>query len=123
MTRRSYPQAELTAHVTGFVTVDDGGVTGVEEYYDEFLPADGIGLLDEPRIRRRLAAEVRRFLPSPAGKDLVLTIDRTVQWIIHEELRKGLEEFRAESGTSSSWSQHRRHTRHGQPARLRPQSF
>ena len=100
MTRRSYPQAELTAHLTGFVTVEDGGVTGIEQYYDSFLPADGIGLLDDnaPSVDV-LPPEVRRFLPSPAGKDLILTIDRTVQWIIHDELRKGLEQFGAESGT------------------------
>ena len=99
MTRRSYPQAELAAHLTGFVTVDSGGVAGVEGYYDEFLPADGIGLLGgstEPLDV--LSPDVRRFLPSPAGKDLILTIDRTVQWIIYEELRRGLEEFKAVSG-------------------------
>ncbi|MFN2200987.1 MAG: peptidoglycan D,D-transpeptidase FtsI family protein [Caldilineaceae bacterium] len=100
MTRRSYPQAELAAHLTGFVSVVSGGVSGIEEYYDEFLPADGIGLLgDDGESVEALPAEVRRFLPSPAGKDLILTVDRTVQWIIHEELAKGLEEFGAERGT------------------------
>lgn len=100
MTRRSYPQAELAAHVTGMVTVGSGGVTGIEEYYDEFLPEDGIGLLDaNGESIDALSPDVRRFLPSQAGKDLVLTIDRTVQWIIHEELRKGLEEFKADSGS------------------------
>ena len=100
MTRRSYPQSGLAAHVTGFVTVDTGGVTGVEEYYNEFLPADGIGLLnDNSATVDVLSPEVRRFLPSPAGKDLILTLDRTVQWIIHDELQKGLDEFKAESGS------------------------
>jgi cell division protein FtsI/penicillin-binding protein 2 len=100
MTRRSYPQAELASHLTGFVMVDTGGVTGIEEYYDEFLPADGIGLLrDKTDAIEVLPDDVQRFLPSPAGKDLILTVDRTVQWIIHEELAKGLDEFGAESGT------------------------
>lgn len=99
LTRRSYPQAELAAHLTGFVTIDEGGVAGLEAYYDEFLPADGIGLLgNDSQPLEDLESEVRRFLPSTAGKDLVLTVDGAVQWIIHEELRRGLEEFKAESG-------------------------
>jgi len=100
MTRRSYPQGEALAHVTGFVSPEYGGVSGIEEYYDEFLPADGIGLLhDESADLDALPADVRRFLPSASGKDLVLTVDRTIQWIIREELRRGLEEFKAVSGS------------------------
>jgi cell division protein FtsI/penicillin-binding protein 2 len=100
MTRRSYPQGEALAHLTGFVSVEYGGVSGIEEYYDEFLPADGIGLLEEDTAALdALPADVRRFLPSAPGKDLVLTVDRTIQWIIREELRRGLEEFKAVSGS------------------------
>ncbi len=100
MARRSYPQAELMSHVTGFVMAYNGGVTGIESYYDKFLPQDGIGLIDtDTASLDTLPDEVRRFLPSPAGKDLVLTVDRTVQWIIREELAKGLDEFGAESGS------------------------
>ena len=100
MTRRSYPEGEAMAHLTGFVSVDYGGVSGIEEYYDEFLPADGIGLLGQDAAAMgALPSEVRRFMPSSAGKDLVLTVDRTVQWIIREELRRGMEEFKAVSGT------------------------
>lgn len=100
MTHRSYPQGESAAHLTGFVSPKYGGVTGVEEYYDEFLPKNGSGLLTEDAESfDTLAEDVRRFLPSPSGKDLVLTVDRTIQWILREEMRRGLEEFKAVSGT------------------------
>ena len=34
-----------------------------------------------------------------AGSDIVLTLDRTIQWIIEDELEKALEKYQAQSGT------------------------
>jgi cell division protein FtsI/penicillin-binding protein 2 len=100
MTARYYPQGELTAHVVGFVIPSRGGITGVEEYYSSFLVRDGAGLLGQKSVAvDQLSNDLLRFLPSSVGKDLVLTVDSTVQWIIREELIRGLEEFRAVSGT------------------------
>jgi cell division protein FtsI/penicillin-binding protein 2 len=42
---------------------------------------------------------LQRFLPSAAGKDLVLTIDRGVQWIVEEELRSGIAKYGAKGGS------------------------
>ncbi|HXF64495.1 MAG TPA: penicillin-binding protein 2 [Caldilineaceae bacterium] len=100
MTKRYYPQAELTSHLLGFVQLDRGGVTGIEEYYNEFLLKNGAGLLGKPLMPLdSLPVEVRRFIPSTVGKDLMLTIDRTVQWIIREELQRGLAQYKAVAGT------------------------
>ncbi len=67
------------------------GVTGIEEYYNGFLIRDGAGLLGQKSIPvSNLAQDVLRFVPSSVGKDLVLTLDSTVQWIIREELIRGL---------------------------------
>jgi len=101
MTKRYYPQAELTSHVLGFVMPNEGGVSGVEEYYNGFLLKDGAGLLGQSSIPTTdLSHDVLRFVPSSVGKDLVLTIDSTIQWILREELMRGLQEFKAVSGTA-----------------------
>jgi len=100
MTKRYYPQAELTSHILGFVMPGQGGVNGVEEYYNGFLLRDGAGLLGQSTIPvSALSHDILRFVPSSVGKDLVLTIDSTVQWILREELIRGLQEFKAVSGT------------------------
>ncbi|MEX1020514.1 MAG: penicillin-binding protein 2, partial [Litorilinea sp.] len=100
MARRFYPQGTLTAHTVGFVRSDYGGITGIEEYYEQFLRADGPGLLSTERIALdTLAPQVQRFLPSEVGKDLVLSMDRTMQWIAREELARGIEEYGAQSGS------------------------
>lgn len=97
--RRHYPQAELTSHVLGFEHPYTGGVNGVEEFYDDFL-LKGVGLLSDRALPvSALAADVQRFLPSAVGNDLILSLDSTVQWIIREELQRGLAEFDAIAGT------------------------
>ncbi|MEZ4859774.1 MAG: penicillin-binding protein 2 [Caldilineaceae bacterium] len=97
---RFYPQDNLVSHLIGFVQADHEGVYGLEEYYDAFLKANGVGLLERTPITiDSLPVNVRRFLPSATGKDLMLTIDRSIQWIIEEELVQGIAKYRAKRGT------------------------
>lgn len=97
---RFYPQNALASHLLGFIQANRDGVYGLEEYYDAFLNERGVGLLEHAVAPfTTLPAATRRFLPSTVGKDLVLTIDRGVQWIIEEELRSGIAKYRAKSGT------------------------
>lgn len=100
--QRYYPQGMLASHVLGFVGIDAGRQAhyGLEEYYDPFLRRDGVGLMGNRHgTIDTLAPQLRAFVPSWVAKDLVLTIDRTVQWIIEDELRQSLDFYGAESGT------------------------
>jgi len=104
--QRFYPEGGLAAHIVGFVGVDpltrSGriGLYGVERYYDRFLSSDGVGLPEAPNGSiDDLDRKTRRFLPSPTRKDLVLTLDRSMQWIVEEELERALNYYEAESGT------------------------
>lgn len=97
---RFHPQNTLASHIIGFIQANRKGVYGLEEYYDAFLNARGVGLLDRTAAAfDSLSVPTRRFLPSVVGKDLVLTIDRSIQWVIEEELRSGIAKYRAQSGT------------------------
>ena len=83
--KRFYPQGELAAHVIGIV-VDDGlrGALGVEGAYNDTLSGRVLDLsvskvpFDLPEDR---PAEQR-------GQDIVLTLDRDVQFWAESELRK-----------------------------------
>jgi cell division protein FtsI/penicillin-binding protein 2 len=106
-TKRYYPQAELTSHIIGFVMPEQGGVNGVEEYYNGFLLRDGAGLLGQSTVPvSSLSHDILRFVPSSVGKDLVLTIDSSIQWILREELMRGLQEFKAVSGSAIVMNPH-----------------
>lgn len=98
---RYYPQNELASHILGFVNAERSPFYGVESYYDRFLVADsGIGFTSTPqKDLSTLSPSLRKYLPSLAGKDIVLTIDSAIQWIVEEELQRGVEEFKAVRGT------------------------
>ncbi len=104
--QRYYPERTVGAQVVGSLAIlGDAawtqGVSGIEDYYDQYLrKRDGVGLTGRSFSKlSELPADVRRFLPSVAGKDLILTLDRNVQWIAEEELQWALTQFRAQSGT------------------------
>jgi cell division protein FtsI (penicillin-binding protein 3) len=98
---RYYPQGELAGHVLGFVQSSRHGSYGVEQYYDAYLdPSSGIGLRTKKAVSlTALPESVRRYLPSMSGKDLVLTLDTGIQWILEDELRRALARYKAPSGS------------------------
>ncbi len=97
---RYYPQGSLGSYVVGLVNLNRESWTGVERYYDRFLRSES-GSASNQIIAplNSLSADVLHYLPSVANNDLVLTIDRGVQWIIEDELRLGVERYQAQSGT------------------------
>ena len=94
--KRFYPQGTLAAHVIGIV-LDDGlvGTLGVEGAFNDTLSGRVLDLsisnvpFDLPEDR---PAEQR-------GNDLVLTLDRDVQFWVESELKAAVEEYKAYRGT------------------------
>ena len=99
--KRYYPQRQLAGHMLGFTNQERAAFYGLESYYNRFLLADsGITFTDKPQsLLADLPLEMQRFLPSLANKDLILTLDSTIQWICEDELAKGLAEYKAQRGT------------------------
>ncbi len=97
--KRYYPSGEITAHLVGFTNVDDTGQEGLELAYDHWLQ----GKAGKKRVLKdRLGRSVRDIesieKPSP-GKDLVLSIDRRVQYLAYRELAAAVEFYQAKSGS------------------------
>lgn len=92
--RRIYPQGELMCHVLGYVDFDGKGGAGLEGYYQTDLAgqaaADTLNLSPLTPQRSVIARE---------GADLVLTIDRSVQYAVEEHLKRAVSEYGARSGT------------------------
>lgn len=100
MPERYYPQGALANYIVGLVNLNRESLNGVERYYDQYLRSES-GSASNQIIAPMdsLSADVLHYLPSASNSDLVLTIDRGVQWIIEDELRQGLDRYRAERGT------------------------
>ncbi|MBV8133705.1 MAG: penicillin-binding protein 2 [Alphaproteobacteria bacterium] len=70
--RRVYPDASLTSHVIGYTGIDNAGFAGVERALD--------GVLKERR------------------EPLQLSLDLRLQYILHEELQRVIDDFTAKGG-------------------------
>jgi len=102
--RRFYPEGRLASHVLGFVGADKKGdpkgYFGLEGFYNGDL--GGIpGMILEERSALGEPILVGRYKKRPPkdGSDLVLTLDRAVQFMIEEKLKEGVKRYGAESGT------------------------
>ncbi|NOX62506.1 MAG: penicillin-binding protein 2 [Chloroflexi bacterium] len=102
MPRRFYPEGALAAHALGFVNWERRGYNGVEGYFDSFLraPDDELPLMSLER-RQALERALPRspFIPSAVGRDLVLTLNRSVQDMVEKALLQAIERYEAEGGS------------------------
>ena len=96
--RRFYPSKELAAQVLGYVGIDNGGLHGLEAAYDTLIKGRPGTVLIQTDARRHAFSRIER--PPTAGATLELTIDQYLQHVAERELRAGIEENRAASGTA-----------------------
>ena len=101
--KRYYPEASLAAHLVGFVgkneKAEDIGYFGLEGFYDKELK--GIpGLLESERdlLGRPILIGTQEKIDPENGRDLILTIDKTIQDISKQSLLNALEEYKAKQG-------------------------
>jgi len=97
---REYPEGVLASHVIGFCNVEGKCFYGVEGFHDALLRPERVewkGPVD-PASEQIPWAVTPVVLPQP-GTDLVLTLDRTVQALVEEELARSVQEYQAEGGT------------------------
>ena len=97
--RRYYPAGEVMSHVLGYTNIDDQGQEGLELAFDAWL-AGTPGSQRVIRDRRGRVVENVELLHAPEpGKDLVLSIDRRIQYLAYRELTATLLEHNASSGS------------------------
>lgn len=96
--KRFYPQGKRAAHLLGRVDIDDIGASGVEREYNSVLEGKiGKRLFLKDAKRRDYRIEI---VEEPeAGRDLVLTIEETIQYIAEKELKRAIMDSEANWGT------------------------
>jgi len=98
--KRVYPGGAIGAHLLGFVNDNDNGFYGIEGYYDSMLHgAPGLRQGERDPFGSSIPIGPARYIPPRDGKSLVLTIDRTAQYIVERELVDAIARYQAESGT------------------------
>ncbi len=95
---RIYTYNHLASHLLGFVNYEYRGVAGIEVSFEDNLKGeDGIMLVEKSAIGDMVTVSEEETKPPVAGDNLVLTIDKTYQQILEEEIDKGLSDYEASS--------------------------
>ncbi len=98
--RRVYPSNELACQVLGFVGVDDEGLSGLELYYEELLGGAPGRLIGERDSKGRpIPGGITYEEEAVDGEDIVLTIDKDIQYQTQVALNEAVERWGAKAGS------------------------
>jgi cell division protein FtsI (penicillin-binding protein 3) len=95
--KRFYPARDLAAQVLGSVGMEDSGQSGVEHAFEDELRGRPGKMLISVDARRHWFSSVETQ-PEP-GENLVLTIDKNIQYIAEKELEQAIHDTQAIAGT------------------------
>jgi cell division protein FtsI (penicillin-binding protein 3) len=97
--KRFYPEGEVAAHVIGFTNIDDRGQEGLELIYNDWLS----GISGKKRVVKdrtgRVIENVQLLQKQKPGNDLVLSLNRRIQYLAYRELLDGVKNNLATSGS------------------------
>jgi cell division protein FtsI (penicillin-binding protein 3) len=97
--KRSYPYKTLAAQVVGFSNADDIGQAGIEQSQEEILRGATVKKWqDRDRLGRVYDEEEIENRESP--KDIVLTINNSIQYKVEQALEKGVKASNSKSGVA-----------------------
>jgi cell division protein FtsI (penicillin-binding protein 3) len=95
--KRFYPARDLAAQVIGTVGMEDSGQSGIEHEFDDELRGRAGKMFISVDARRQWFSDVEKQ-PEP-GENLVLTIDKNIQYIAEKELDQAIHDTQAIAGT------------------------
>lgn len=98
--KRFYPNSQVAAHVVGFTGIDPGGLEGVEKKYDAtILGNTGFLVTERDALGRDIALKKGSEGKSGSkGNNVVLTLDKNVQYIAEKELTNAVVKSGAKAG-------------------------
>ncbi|MCD0501857.1 peptidoglycan D,D-transpeptidase FtsI family protein [Bordetella petrii] len=99
-TRRYYPDGEVTAHLVGFTSIEDKGQEGVELTFDDLLSGTpGSRRVIKDRLGR-VIEDVQAVTLPVNGRDLHLSIDTRLQYLVYRELNDAVERHQASAASA-----------------------
>jgi cell division protein FtsI (penicillin-binding protein 3) len=95
--KRFYPARDLAAQVVGTVGMEDSGQSGIEHAFDNELRGRAGKMFISVDAHRKWFSDVEKQ-PEP-GENLVLTLDKNIQYIAEKELDQAIHDTQAIAGT------------------------
>lgn len=98
--KRYYPKNTVASHVLGYMDREGNAVGGIESQFDDILEGtDGSLHYEKDRKGTKLPKASEVYTPAQDGKNIYLTIDRTIQQYIEESIEKVYNQYNPESIT------------------------
>lgn len=96
--RRYYPNGSLAGQALGFRLIDGQAGGGIELQADRWLAGqDGKKVVRSDAARRGTYADVVEYNPPVDGKNVILTLDVSIQGFLEDAIRETAEQFGAEA--------------------------
>ena len=95
--QRFYPARDLAAQVLGSVGMEDSGLSGIEHEFNDELQGHAGKMFISVDAHKKWFSDVETQ-PEP-GENLVLTIDKNIQYIAEKELDQAIHDTQAIAGT------------------------
>ncbi|MBI2448590.1 penicillin-binding protein 2 [Candidatus Microgenomates bacterium] len=97
---RDYPEGTMGSKFLGFVDSNGEGQYGVEGYLNDILKGeDGKLIAERDVLGRQITVANNKMIVPKNGQDVVLTIDRVIQFFAEENIKKSVEAHQADSGS------------------------
>ncbi len=95
---RVYHYNNLASHLLGYLNEDYSGVNGIEKSYDNILKGtEGLRLVERDAVGDVITFSEEETKPAVTGNNIYLTIKKSFQNALEEELRIGIKEYNAVS--------------------------
>lgn len=89
--KRYYPYGTFAANVIGFTGNESQGLSGIENYYDEYLTGtSGRIVTARNAVGTDMPFDYEQMVPATDGYSLVLTIDEVIQHFLEKSLDEGV---------------------------------
>ena len=98
--KRAYPHGTLLSQILGYINIDDIGIQGIEQMYDNVLRGDPgwrvvrLDVRGNPHLRQSLP-----FKKPVNGGDVILTTEIPLQSVLEDELIRAIDEYHAISAS------------------------
>jgi cell division protein FtsI (penicillin-binding protein 3) len=92
---RQYPEGKLLAHILGKTGYNGSGLAGIEKRYNEVLSGNNIITKNRRDGHGYIIRDKFVDKSKICGQNIKLSIDRTIQFIVEQELRKTFDKYKA----------------------------
>ncbi|MES2499102.1 MAG: penicillin-binding protein 2 [Pseudomonadota bacterium] len=98
--KRFYPAGDVTAHIVGFTDINDKGQEGFELAQNALLSGKAGSRKVIKDRQGRIVEDLEDVKVPQDGHDLVLSIDRRIQYLTFRELARAVELHKAKAGAA-----------------------